>query len=184
MRILQAPLKNEDIENLQIGEQVLLQGYIYAARDAAHGIMYEAIIQNEKLPIDLEGQIIYYVGPCPAPPEKVIGSAGPTTSGRMDFHTPALLEKGLKCMVGKGNRDAKVIEAMKKYKAIYLATIGGAGAFLAKKILAVETIAYEELGAEALLRLEVQDFPCIVAIDSKGNNIYERHGGITNDTTK
>lgn len=177
MKILQAPLNNEDIENLQVGEYVLLQGYIYAARDAAHRNMYESLLKGEELPVELDGQIIYYVGPCPAPPEKIIGSAGPTTSGRMDFYTPALLAKGLKCMVGKGDRDAKVIEAIKQHKAVYLATIGGAGAYLAQKIIGVETIAYQELGAEALLRLEVKDFPGIVAIDINGNNIYERHGG-------
>lgn len=173
MKNLQAPLKNEDIEELVVGEEVLIQGTIYAARDAAHRNIYEAILNDENLPIDLAGQIIYYVGPCPAPPNKVIGSAGPTTSGRMDSYTPTLLEKGLKCMIGKGNRDDMVIEAIKKYKAVYLATIGGAGAYLARKITSVETVAYEELGPEALLRLEVKDFPCIVAIDIEGNNIYK-----------
>lgn len=173
MKVLKAPLKNEDLEELKVGEEVLIAGTIYAARDAVHRIMYEAIINGQELPVDLNGQIIYYVGPCPAPPGKIIGSAGPTTSGRMDSYTPVLLEKGLKCMIGKGNRDDMVIEAIKKNKALYLAAIGGAGAYLAKKITAVETVAYEELGPEALLRMEVKDFPCIVAIDVRGNCIYK-----------
>lgn len=172
MKVIKAPLKNEDLEELKVGEEVLVQGTIYAARDAAHRNMYDAILNGQKLPIDLDGQIIYYVGPCPAPPGKVIGSAGPTTSGRMDSYTPILLENGLKCMIGKGNRDDMVIDAIKKYKAIYLAAVGGAGAYLAQKITAVETVAYEELGPEAILRLEVKDFPCIVAIDVWGNSIY------------
>lgn len=173
MKILKAPLQNEVLEELEVGEEVLIQGTIYAARDAAHKNMYEAIINGQELPIDLDGQIIYYVGPCPAPPGKVIGSAGPTTSGRMDSYTPVLLAKGLKGMIGKGNRDATVVEAIKQYKAVYLAAIGGAGAYLAKKITSVETVAYPELGPEALMRMEVKDFPCIVAIDARGNSIYK-----------
>ncbi len=173
MRVLKAPLKGEDIESLQVGEQVFLEGIIYAARDAAHRNMYEAILNGTGLPLDLEGQIIYYAGPSPAPPGKIIGSAGPTTSGRMDMYTPALLAKGLKCMVGKGSRDDIVIEAIKEHKAVYLVTIGGAGAYLAQRIVAVQTVAYEELGPEAILRLEVKDFPCIVAIDAAGNNIFK-----------
>ena len=173
MRVLKAPLKGEDIESLQVGEQVFLEGIIYAARDAAHRNMFEAILNGTGLPLDLEGQIIYYAGPSPAPPGKIIGSAGPTTSGRMDMYTPALLAKGLKCMVGKGSRDDIVIEAIKEHKAVYLVTIGGAGAYLAQRIVAVQTVAYEELGPEAILRLEVKDFPCIVAIDAAGNNIFK-----------
>jgi fumarate hydratase subunit beta len=130
------------------------------------------------LPFDLEGQIIYYVGPCPAPPGKVIGSAGPTTSGRMDAYTPFLIERGLKAMIGKGDRSSEVIAAMKKYGAVYLATVGGAGAYLAERIKKVETIAYPELGPEALLKLELRQFPCIVAIDCQGHNIYDISKGI------
>lgn len=173
MKVLRAPLDRKIIQGLQAGEEVQIEGILYAARDAAHKNMAEALQQGKNLPFEIQGQIIYYVGPCPAPPGKVIGSAGPTTSGRMDAYTPALLEKGLKAMIGKGARNAEVIAAIKKHQAVYLATVGGAGAYLALKITAVETIAYPELGPEALLKMTVQDFPCIVAIDCRGNNIYD-----------
>jgi fumarate hydratase subunit beta len=173
MIILKAPLKDEDIKGLTVGEEVRIEGTIYAARDAAHKNMIETLNNGGKLPFDPAGQIIYYVGPCPAPPGWVIGSAGPTTSGRMDAYTPPLIERGLKAMIGKGDRSPEVIAAMKKHGAVYLASIGGAGAYLAKRIHKVEIIAYPELGPEALLAMEVHDFPCIVAIDSQGNNIYE-----------
>ncbi|MBO8159839.1 Fe-S-containing hydro-lyase [Thermosyntropha sp.] len=174
MKVLRAPVTDEDIKNLKAGEEVLVEGTVYAARDAAHKRMKETLEKGEKLPFDPEGQIIYYVGPCPAPPGKIIGSAGPTTSGRMDSYTPLLLSKGLKVMIGKGKRSLEVVEAMKKYGAVYLAAVGGAGVYLAHKIKGVETVAYDDLGPEALRKFEVEHFPCIVAIDAEGNNIYER----------
>lgn len=157
-----------------MGEEVLVEGSIYTARDAAHKRIAEAIRTGQDLPFDPNGQIIYYVGPCPAPPGRVIGSAGPTTSGRMDAYAPLLIKRGLRVMIGKGSRDEAVIEAMQKYGALYLAAVGGAGAYLARKIVAAEIVAYPELGPEAILKLEVKDFPCIVAIDAQGNNIYAR----------
>lgn len=173
MKVLKPPMNEIDISNLQVGEEVLISGTIYTARDMAHKRMYEAILADEDLPIDLYGQLLYYTGPCPAPPGKIIGSAGPTTSNRMDDYTELLLAKGLKCLIGKGNRDEKVVTALKKYGAVYLSTIGGAGAYLAKKIVSSQVVAYEELGPEAIRMIEVRDFPAIVAIDVKGNNIYE-----------
>ena len=173
MQTLKAPLTDEVIHNLKMGDEVLLVGTIYVARDAAHKRMIEALARGEELPADLNGQIIYYAGPCPAPPGKPIGSAGPTTSGRMDAYAPTLIEKGLKGMVGKGLRNQGVIDAMKKYGAIYFATPGGAGVYLANRIKKAEVIAYEDLGAEALFKLEVEDFPCVVCIDAEGNDLYE-----------
>lgn len=173
-KTISAPLNKDDVLQLHMGDEVLINGTIYAARDAAHKRMVECLQKGEELPFDVGGQLIYYVGPCPAPPGKVIGSAGPTTSGRMDAYAPLLIEKGLRAMIGKGYRSQKVIEAMQKHGAVYLAAVGGAGAYLAKKITAAETIAYPELGPEALLELQVKDFPCIVAIDAYGNNIYDR----------
>lgn len=174
MKIVSAPLNGEDIEQLRCGEQVLIQGTVYAARDAAHRRMVEALEKGQSLPFDLRGQIIYYVGPCPAPPGKVIGSAGPTTSGRMDAYAPLLIKEGLRAMVGKGDRSPEVVEAMREHKAVYLAAVGGAGAYLARRIVSAEVVAYPDLGPEALLRLEVQDFPCIVVIDCQGNNLYRQ----------
>lgn len=174
MKILKAPVTDDDIKNLAVGEEVLVEGVVYAARDAAHKRMVESLQKGEELPLDLKGQIIYYVGPCPAPPGKIIGSAGPTTSGRMDSYTPLLLTCGLKVMIGKGDRSPEVVEAMKKYKAVYLAAVGGAGVYLAQKIKEEEMVAYEDLGPEALRRFKVENFPCIVAIDTEGNNIYHR----------
>ncbi|HPF20908.1 MAG TPA: Fe-S-containing hydro-lyase [Syntrophomonas sp.] len=171
-KILSAPLAREEIEALQTGDEVLVQGTVYAARDAAHQKMTQALANGQGLPVDLQGQIIYYVGPCPAPEGRVIGSAGPTTSGRMDVYTPLLLEQGLKAMIGKGPRNEEVIAAMQAQGAVYLAAVGGAGAYLAQRIIAAQVVAYPELGPEALLKLEFKDFPCIVAIDCRGNNIY------------
>lgn len=174
MRIIKAPLNRDNILELKMGEEVLVEGVVYAARDAAHKRMVEAIQAGEDLPFDATGQIIYYVGPCPAPPGRVIGSAGPTTSGRMDAYAPFLIERGLKVMIGKGPRNQEVIKAMQKHGAVYLAAVGGAGAYLAQKIVASEIVAYSDLGPEALLKLEFKAFPCIVAIDAQGNNIYAK----------
>lgn len=171
---LKAPLDENEVRSLRVGDEILIDGYIYAARDAAHKRMIAAIEEGQELPFDPWGQIIYYVGPCPAPPGKVIGSAGPTTSGRMDAYTPALLERGLRGMIGKGDRSQAVIDAMSKNGAVYLAAVGGAGVYLAERIVSVNPVAYPELGPEALLRLEVDSFPCLVAIDSQGDNIYEQ----------
>jgi fumarate hydratase subunit beta len=169
---LKTPLGDEDVEKLQIGDKVLLTGVIYTGRDAAHKRLFDLIQAGKELPIDLRGQVIYYVGPAPAKPGKPIGSAGPTTSYRMDAYAPKLMELGLKGMIGKGNRGADVVEAMKKHKAVYLGATGGAGALLARSIKKAETIAYEDLGPEAIQRLEVEDFPVVVINDTKGNDLY------------
>ncbi|HHY39502.1 MAG TPA: Fe-S-containing hydro-lyase [Clostridia bacterium] len=173
MRRLRTPLSEEVVRELEMGEQVLLSGVIYTARDAAHKRMVEAMDKGEALPIDLEGQVIYYVGPCPPKPGQPIGSAGPTTSGRMDSYTPRVIEKGLRGMIGKGLRSPEVIEAMKKYGAVYFLAIGGAGALLAKRVKAAEVVAYPDLGPEAIYRLEVEDFPVTVGVDTRGRDIYE-----------
>lgn len=170
---LTAPLTKETIENLRAGDQVFISGVIYTGRDAAHKRLVQALHEGKKLPVNLEGQVIYYVGPCPAKPGQVIGSCGPTTSGRMDSYAPTLLELGLKGMVGKGPRNASVIEAMVKNGAVYFAAIGGAGAIIANSVKKAEVVAYPELGPEAIYCLEVEDFPCIVVIDSLGNNLYK-----------
>lgn len=170
---LTAPLTKETIENLRAGDQVFISGVIYTGRDAAHKLLVQALHEGKTLPVNLEGQVIYYVGPCPAKPGQVIGSCGPTTSGRMDSYAPTLLELGLKGMVGKGPRNASVIEAMVKNGAVYFAAIGGAGAIIANSVKKAEVVAYPELGPEAIYCLEVEDFPCIVVIDSLGNNLYK-----------
>ncbi|MGD9581519.1 MAG: Fe-S-containing hydro-lyase, partial [Vampirovibrionia bacterium] len=167
------PLQQEDIENLKAGESILLNGYMYTGRDAAHKRLLECVKNNQTLPVDLKGQTIYYVGPCPAKENEVIGPAGPTTSGRMDAYTPDMLKLGLKGMIGKGYRNYSVIEAIKEYKAIYFVSTGGAGALLAQKIKEAEVVAYEDLGPEAIYKLKIEDFPVTVCIDSKGNNYYE-----------
>ena len=167
------PLTNEAIKGLKAGDNVLLTGVMYVARDAAHKRMVEALDRGERLPFDIKGQTIYYMGPTPAKPGQVIGSAGPTTSGRMDTYSPRLIAEGLKGMVGKGMRSPAVKEAMKKYKAVYLAAIGGTGALISKTIKKSEVIAYEELGAEAVLRLEVKDFPATVINDIYGGDLYQ-----------
>ena len=167
------PLKPNDIKELQAGEAVLLNGPLLTGRDAAHKRLLATLQAGQELPVELRGETIYYVGPCPTPPGRVIGSAGPTTSGRMDSYTPRLLELGLKGMVGKGQRTAEVIAAMVKYGAIYFAALGGAGALCAQAVKNAVVIAYPDLGPEAIHRLEVIDLPVIVAIDTKGNDLYQ-----------
>lgn len=169
---LSPPLSNKDIEKLKIGDRVMINGVIYTGRDAAHRRLYDLLKEGKDLPIDLKGQIIYYVGPTPARPGRVIGSAGPTTSYRMDSYTPLFVERGLKGMIGKGMRSEAVIEAMKRYQAVYFAATGGAGALLAKHIKKAEVVAYEDLGPEAIRRLEVEDFPVIVINDVRGHDLY------------
>ena len=171
-RKLQPPLTESEVRTLKAGDEVLISGVIYGARDVAHKRLCQAIDAGKELPFDLEGAIIYFVGPTPARPGKVIGAAGPTTSSRMDPFSPKLIAKGLKAMIGKGYRGPEVREALKKYGAVHLSTIGGAGALLSRHIIAAEVIAYEDLGTEAIRKLEVVDFPAIVAYDSYGNSVY------------
>lgn len=167
------PLNEEDVAKLKAGDLVLLNGVIYTGRDAAHKKLVDLIEKGETLPVDFAGQIIYYVGPSPAKPGKVIGSAGPTTSGRMDAYAPELIKLGLKGMIGKGSRNAGVLESMKKYHSVYLAATGGAAALIAKKIKQAEVVAYPELGPEAIYRLEVEDFPVTVVNDIYGGDLYQ-----------
>lgn len=170
--IIKTPLSNNDIINLKTGDKVLINGVIYTARDAAHKRIIEAIDAGKELPFELQGQIIYYAGPSPAKPGAVIGSCGPTTSSRMDTYTPKLLENGLKGMIGKGKRSDAVKDAIKKYKAVYFAAVGGVAALLSKTIVESEIIAYPDLEPESVRRLVVRNFPVIVAIDVNGNDIY------------
>jgi fumarate hydratase subunit beta len=167
------PLTDETVEQLHAGNKVSITGVIYVGRDAAHKRLVAALDAGEPLPFDPQGQIIYYMGPAPAKPGDPIGSAGPTTSYRMDPYAPRMMEVGLKGMIGKGNRSMPVRDAMQKYKAVYMGAIGGAGALIAKSIRKAEVIAYEDLGAEALRRLEVEDFPAIVVNDVYGGDAYE-----------
>ncbi|QCX33052.1 Fe-S-containing hydro-lyase [Caloramator sp. E03] len=167
------PLTDDAVKELKAGDSVLLTGYIYTARDAAHKRFIELLNDGKDLPFDIKGQVIYYVGPTPAREGMPIGSAGPTTSYRMDPYAPKLLEIGLKGMIGKGSRNDEVINAIKKYNGVYFAAIGGAAALTAKCVKSSELIAYEDLGAEAVRRLYVEDLPLIVVIDSEGNNYYE-----------
>jgi fumarate hydratase subunit beta len=169
---LTTPLTEEAVVALRAGQPVLISGALYTARDAAHARMAEAMERGEELPFDVRGQVIYYVGPTPARPGRIIGAAGPTTAGRMDRYTPMLLERGLKGMIGKGPRSAAVKEALARYKAVYFGGLGGAGALLSKRITAVEMVAYEEFGAEAVRRIEVEDFPAIVINDCYGGDAY------------
>jgi fumarate hydratase subunit beta len=170
---LQTPLQERDLTALQIGDAVLISGIIYTARDAAHKRLVELLKTGQDLPFDLRGQIVYYVGPTPERPGQVIGSAGPTTSGRMDSYTPLLLEAGMKGIIGKGQRRPVVIESLVKNKAVYFAATGGAGVLLAQTVKASRIVAYEELGAEAIRELVVEDFPAIVAIDTQGHDLYQ-----------
>ncbi len=170
---IKAPLSNEKARELKAGDSCLISGVIYTARDAAHKRLCELIAEGKELPLDIKDSIIYFVGPTPAKPGQAIGSAGPTTSYRMDAYSPALIAKGQTGMIGKGKRGAEVIAAMKEHGAVYFGAIGGCGALLSKCIKKAEVIAYDDLGAEAIRRLEVEDFPVIVVIDSQGNNLYE-----------
>ena len=167
------PLTDETLKDLRAGDNILLTGVIYVGRDAAHKRLVEALDQGKSLPFDIKGQTVYFMGPSPAKPGKPIGAAGPTTSGRMDAYSPRLIAEGLRGMIGKGMRSQAVKDAMKKYKAVYLAAIGGAGALIAKSIKKSEVIAYEELGAEAIRRLEVEDFPVTVINDIYGGDLYQ-----------
>ncbi len=169
---LVTPLSSEEVEKLKSGDRVLISGVIYTGRDAAHKRLFDLLKTGKALPFDLQGQIIYYVGPAPAKPGQAFGSAGPTTSYRMDAYAPALMEKGLKGMIGKGMRSEAVKEAMRRHKAVYFAATGGAGALLAKRVKKAEIVAYEDLGPEAIRRLEVEDLPVIVVNDVNGNDLY------------
>ena len=167
------PLTRQAARDLRAGDSCLLSGVIYTARDAAHKRLCELLERGEALPLDVKDSVIYFVGPTPAKPGQAIGSAGPTTSYRMDAYSPALIAEGLTGMIGKGKRGPEVVEAMKEHGAVYFAAIGGCGALLSRCIKKAEVIAYEDLGAEAIRRLEVENFPAVVVIDSEGNNLYE-----------
>lgn len=170
---ISAPITKEEVKDLHAGDYVYITGTIYTARDAAHKRMYEAMQQGQQPPINLENQIIYYLGPTPAREGQVIGSAGPTTSSRMDKYAPLLMKHGLRGMIGKGKRSPQVLETMQEEGCVYFAAVGGAGALLSKCIKQAEVIAYEDLGTEAIRRLEVENLPVIVVADSAGNNMYE-----------
>lgn len=174
-KYIKTPLTEEKVKDLQAGDFVYITGTIYTARDAAHKRLYEALENGEDLPLELKDNIIYYLGPSPAREGQVIGSAGPTTSSRMDKYTPSLLKNGLKGMIGKGKRSTQVIESMNKNHAVYFAAIGGAGALLSKCIKYAEVIAYDDLGTEAIRKLEVENLPVIVVIDENKNNLYEKN---------
>ena len=174
MKKIILPITPEQIKDLKAGDRVLASGYLYTARDAAHKRMYELLQHGKSLPVDLDGQTIYYVGAAPAKPGYAVGPCGPTSSYRMDKYTPSLLDLGLKVMIGKGRRSDEVIDSIKKNGAVYLAAIGGAAALIAKSITKAELICYEDLGTEAIYRYEVHDMPLIVAIDCYGGNVYAR----------
>jgi len=170
---LRPPLTEADARSLRAGEEVLITGVVYTARDMAHKRLCQSIEAGRQLPFELEGAVIYFVGPTPARPGRVIGAAGPTTSSRMDAFSPKLIAHGLRAMIGKGYRGSEVRDALKKYGAVHLSAIGGAGALLSKHIVSAEVIAYEDLGTEAIRRLEVVDFPAIVAYDANGETVYK-----------
>ncbi len=172
-RIINVPFNKEQVIELKAGDYVYLTGTLYSARDAAHKRLYDSIIEKKILPLDLTDNVFYYLGPTPAKEGQVIGSAGPTTSSRMDKYTPLLLSKGLTGMIGKGKRSKEVIDSIVQNKAVYFAAVGGAGALLSKCIKESEVIAYDDLGTEAIRKMRVEDFPVIVVIDSEGNNLYE-----------
>lgn len=167
------PLVRAEREKLKAGDSVLISGVIYTARDAAHARMAQMYSRGEGFPIELRDQVIYYAGPCPAKPGDVIGSCGPTTAGRMDAYTPLLLDNGLGAMIGKGARNGEVVEAIKRNGCVYFGAIGGAGALIAQCIKSAEVVAYDDLGTEAIRRLEVEDFPAVVLMDCRGNDLYE-----------
>lgn len=171
---LTLPLRKEDIKKLKAGDSVLLSGELYTARDAAHKRFYDMVNNGESLPINVENETIYYVGPAPAKPNFVIGPAGPTSSYRMDKYTPMLLDMGLSAMIGKGERNDEVIKAIVRNGAVYFAAIGGAAALISKSIVKDEPVCFEDLGTESVHKYTVKDFPCIVAIDSMGNDVYKR----------
>ena len=171
---LKVPFTADEAAALRAGDMVYLTGVVYTARDAAHKRMNDALDRGEQLPVDWDRQVIYYAGPTPAKPGRVIGSCGPTTSGRMDKYSPARMEQGLKGMIGKGPRSAEVVEAMVKNKVVYFAAIGGAAALIADSVKECEVIAFDDLGPEAVRRLRVENYPCIVVIDAEGNNLYEQ----------
>ena len=171
---LTTPLTHDTVKTLHAGDNVLISGEIYTARDAAHKRMIEALERGEELPIAIKNKIIYYAGPTPAKPGQVIGSCGPTTSGRMDAYAPCLIELGLTGMIGKGMRSSEVMDAIQKHGAVYFGAIGGAGALIAKSVVTAEVVAYADLGTEAIRKLTVKDFPAIVIADVYGNNLYER----------
>ena len=172
-KIIQAPIRKEEIKNLNAGDYVYINGKIYTARDAAHKRMDDTLTRGEKLPLDIKNQMIYYMGPSPAREGRIIGSAGPTTASRMDKYAPRLLDLGLGAMIGKGKRSKEVLDAIVRNGSIYFAAVGGAGALLSKCIQKSEVIAYDDLGTEAIRKLEVKDFPVIVVVDAEGNNLYE-----------
>ncbi len=174
---LHTPLSEEDIAGLRAGDQVLLTGVLFTGRDAAHKRFAEALDRGDPLPVDLAGQVLYYVGPSPARPGTPIGAAGPTTGGRMDSYTPRLLALGLKATIGKGKRSVEVREALRRHNAVYFGAIGGLGALLARQIKRAEVVAYADLGAEAVYRLEVEDFPVVVLDDTQGGDLYEAAPG-------
>lgn len=174
MKKVTTPLTDDVVEKLRAGDQVLISGVIYVARDVAHKLIVEAMDRGEAPPFDIKGQIVYYMGPSPARPGRPIGAAGPTTSGRMDSYSPRMMAEGLKGMIGKGSRSQSVKDAMQKYKAVYFAAIGGAGALVSQSIRTSEIVAYPEIGPEAVLRLEVEDFPATVVNDIYGADLYER----------
>jgi len=173
VKILCPPLTDSQVENLRAGDEVRINGVIYTARDAAHKKLAELIEKGGRLPFDPKGQIIYYMGPTPARPGRVIGAAGPTTSYRMDKYTSLMLKQGIKAVIGKGKRSAEVKKSLQQFKAIYLVTVGGVGALLSRHIVTSESIAYKELGPEAIYKLEVTDFPAFVCYDAWGNDLYE-----------
>lgn len=172
-RMINVPIRKEDAKNLKAGDYVYLTGTIYTARDAAHKRMQEALDAGDSLPINLEGNVIYYMGPSPAREGRPIGSAGPTTASRMDKYTPQLLDLGLGAMIGKGKRSQAVQDAIVRNDCVYFAAVGGAGALLSQRIISSEVIAYDDLGTEAIRKLEIDNFPVVVVIDSDGNNLYE-----------
>lgn len=169
---IKTPLTEETIKSLRAGDTVFISGTIYTARDAAHKRIAAMLLNGEELPFSIENQTVYYAGPCPAPPGYVTGPIGPTTSGRMDAYSPDLIGRGLKAMIGKGSRSEEVIDAIKRHTGIYFAAVGGAAALIAKSVKSVKVIAFEDLGAEAVRELRVEDFPAVVAVDCYGGNLY------------